>query len=206
MIFFHLEYTMAENLYSPVEVPESPAKKAKGNLTGIPRIVHDSSADLYNCIQEWNGNHITGVSVINEICNLKITHLNSSNASVAFPAGLEELCNSLEDVCSKLNTVLNKIKEVKNHYEGLMKLNEMKNINTPVFTTWRVQEFVELSSKILSMYDKELQMKLYIKENIAHTKYEENLLLYQTIWVQQPYIENLDLQVEAMLKETTLRQ
>lgn len=65
---------------------------------------------------------------------------------------------------------------------------------------------VELSSKILSMYDKELQMKLYIKENIAHTKYEENLLLYQTIWVQQPYIENLDLQVEAMLKETTLRQ
>ncbi|XP_073980902.1 uncharacterized protein isoform X3 [Rhodnius prolixus] len=141
MIFFHLEYTMAENLYSPVEVPESPAKKAKGNLTGIPRIVHDSSADLYNCIQEWNGNHITGVSVINEICNLKITHLNSSNASVAFPAGLEELCNSLEDVCSKLNTVLNKIKEVKNHYEGLMKLNEMKNINTPVFTTWRVQEF-----------------------------------------------------------------
>uniref|UniRef100_A0A224XKI6 Putative cyclin-dependent kinase 2-interacting protein n=1 Tax=Panstrongylus lignarius TaxID=156445 RepID=A0A224XKI6_9HEMI len=202
----NLETEKVVQRYTPVEVQDSPAKKQKGNLTGTPRIVHDSSADLYNHIQEWNGAHLTGVSVINEICNGKIIHLNSTNVTSVYPPGLEELCNHLQDVCNKLIAVVHNIKEVKNHLEGLMKLNEMKNIVSPVFTTWQIQEYVELSTKIYDMYAKELKMKHYIKENIGHAKYEENVLLYQTIWVQQPYIENLDLLIEAMLKETSLRQ
>ena len=52
-------------------VQESPLSK-QGNLTGTPRKIRDSAADLYNYIQTWNGHHIQGVAILSQIMEFKL--------------------------------------------------------------------------------------------------------------------------------------
>ncbi|KAK9511906.1 hypothetical protein O3M35_000467 [Rhynocoris fuscipes] len=189
----------------PYDVFESPQKQ--GNLTGPPRIVRDSIADLYNYIQEWNGEHLKGMALISEICSIKIWHLNKSKfIKNDYPAGLQDYFDRFQEIYNSMELIVSNLKKITNHLEGVMKLYEMKKIITPIFNSWTIQEYVTMSKNVCKMYEEELQLKLYIKENIGHSSSVENVLLYQTIWVQQPYIDKLDLQIEAMLKETSLRQ
>lgn len=58
-------------------VRESPVNKTlhRGNLTGNPRKVRDSAADIYNLIQEWNNHIIAGSEILLKINSLKCDSL-----------------------------------------------------------------------------------------------------------------------------------
>ena len=53
------------------------------------------------------------------------------------------------------------------------------------------------------MYQKELELKKSIAENICHGKDRNTVMFYIASWVHQPYIEDTSkLLVESMLLET----
>ncbi|KAF6204570.1 hypothetical protein GE061_018730 [Apolygus lucorum] len=55
------------NPFSPVKVADSPCHSQKGNLTGSPRKVKDSVADIFNSIQKWNNLHVDGLVLLRRI-------------------------------------------------------------------------------------------------------------------------------------------
>ena len=44
----------------------------QGNLTGSLRKVKDSVADIHNLVLKWNNHNIEGLTVIEEIANIKL--------------------------------------------------------------------------------------------------------------------------------------
>lgn len=65
----------------------------------------------------------------------------------------------------------------------------------------------ETVKMIADSYEKELSLKCHIKENVAHATDEANLMFFTASWTHQPYLNSaqLDVQLEAMLKETGFR-
>lgn len=56
---------------------------------------------------------------------------------------------------------------------------------------------------VLDAYESEFNLKVYIKENVAHATTEANLMFFIASWVHQPYIDSsVDISVETLLKET----
>lgn len=56
---------------------------------------------------------------------------------------------------------------------------------------------------ITTAYIKELDLKIHIKENVAHSTTAANLMFFVASWVHQPYIDSsVNVSLEALLKET----
>ena len=56
-------------------VQESPVKTDGRNLTGNPRKVRDSAAEIHHLIQEWNKNLISGSNVLSNLSGLKLAKM-----------------------------------------------------------------------------------------------------------------------------------
>uniref|UniRef100_A0A1B6GKZ2 Cyclin-dependent kinase 2-interacting protein n=1 Tax=Cuerna arida TaxID=1464854 RepID=A0A1B6GKZ2_9HEMI len=198
-----------EDKLSPVLVRESPVNKTpqRGNLTGNPRKIRDSAADLYNLIQEWNNYHIKGSEILTKIHLLKnnsIKEDGNSQPKPTYPDGLQELCDDLNNHCTLMSKVVERMLTTKTEVGGVVKLETLRNSSdSPMFLTWPADRFDETWSLITNAYETELALKIYIKENVAHTTTEANLMFLLAAWAHQPYVETgVDVALEALLKET----
>ncbi|XP_014242463.1 cyclin-dependent kinase 2-interacting protein [Cimex lectularius] len=192
--------------YSPVVVHESPSWTQK-NLTGIARQLKDNSADLYNCVQRWNQHHLAGMKVLNNIRDLKCSAIEKKAENLdLYPEGLQKLCYTLSDLFDQMSEEVNLLKVINKQYEALQKLQDLKENYEPVFMTWQLHHFVEVSRDVAESYEKQLELNNYTKENIAFSTNPDSIDFYRISWLYQPLIdENLDFQIESLLKETGLK-
>lgn len=192
--------------FSPVTVQESPVKSGGRNLTGNPRKVRDSAAEIHNLIQEWNKNLVSGASVLSSLSGMKLAKIKSNpeNESEQYSDDMQQLCDTLDGVFKNMENVVNRLGEIKNELSCLLKLHIMQGASQdPPFLTWPMEKFAEVSGRISDAYKKQLEVAKYVKENIAHCATKENLMFYVAIWVHEPYIESsLKVLLEAMLTET----
>lgn len=192
--------------FSPVTVQESPVKPGGRNLTGNPRKVRDTAAEIHNLIQDWNRNLVSGASILSNLSGVKLSKIKSNpeNESEQYSEEIQQLCNTLDGVFKNMEIVVNRLGEIKKELTSLCKLQAMQSASRePLFLTWPVEKFAEVSTKISDSYKKQLEVAKYVKENIAHCQTKENLMFYVAIWVHEPYIESsLKVLLEAMLTET----
>ncbi|XP_076305836.1 cyclin-dependent kinase 2-interacting protein [Tachypleus tridentatus] len=219
--------------FSVVQVGRSPSCIA--NLTGTPRKVKDSCADIYNLIQKWNCLNCTGIEILKKIANSKIqfiggekyidtydTYLTNSEGAGDFPVGLEDLCDLLLETHQQMEEVVSKLGKITHQLENLCRLTEIqksthKNISeevnkntevtdTPLFLTWNVQHFYQSARDLFCQYQKELKVKKCVVEEVAHLHERDTLMFFVSSWTYQPYIEDSSqLIVESMVVETGLR-
>lgn len=62
----------------------------------------------------------------------------------------------------------------------------------------------ETFNDIIDSFQKELVVKYSVKDDVAHCKNKESLMVYLATWMYQPFL-SCDLLVESLLLETGLR-
>ncbi|XP_013778818.1 cyclin-dependent kinase 2-interacting protein-like [Limulus polyphemus] len=219
--------------FSVVQVGRSPSYT--GNLTGTPRKVKDSCADIYNLIQKWNCLNCTGTEILKKIANSKIqfiegeryidthnTYVTSSEGAGDFPVGLEDLCDLLLQTHQQMKETVSKLEKITRQLENLCRLTEMQKsthknvseevnkdpeiIDAPLFLTWSMRSFYQNAQDLLRQYQKELKVKRCVVEEVAHLHERDALMFFVSSWTYQPYIEDSSqLIVESMVVETGLR-
>lgn len=118
-------------------------------------------------------------------------------------------CNRLSDIVGKMRKVADKMEAIAILFKGIAELECHKaEVDTQaegpiLFQTWTVSEFEHATVDILDMYQKELELKQLIVENVCHTDDRNTIMFYTAAWVHQPYIDcSGTLLVESMLTET----
>ncbi|KAI5732505.1 hypothetical protein M8J76_001094 [Diaphorina citri] len=181
-----------------ISVPSTHIPKVLGNLTGNHRIVRDCVADIYNAIQQWNKHFLRGVDILSEIKTVKFDAIDSNEI---YRDSLQQSCLSLEEVLGSMSSIIDLLGTYLNTMIGVGKL--LPSSNEILFSTWRFSTFVQVTHLVLSSYEKEFQLKTYIKEHVAHVKDKNSVAFYFITWVNEAFIsEDLSVQMEAMLVET----
>ncbi|KAG7200313.1 hypothetical protein KM043_017777 [Ampulex compressa] len=185
---------MQKNSYSLIQSPPARLSEAK-NLTGITRHVKDLAAIIHANIQEWNSNHLRGLTLLKNIVE---EHDGESCSQV-----LQELCDKLEAVCNALDDIVNNFKEVVHQIKVTICLHKSPN---KLFTTWPIEKFDDIARLIYEAYLHEASIKRQILENILHDDVEVFKMLYLATWVHQPSIPiTLTMHLESLLTEVGYR-
>ncbi|KAJ8926131.1 hypothetical protein NQ315_009988 [Exocentrus adspersus] len=169
--------------YSPLTLPQSPAAgSTQKNLTGLPRVARDIVTDLYNLIQHWNDNHVTGAKIVKEIAVLK------ANRTKSYPPQLEEYTNQLFNVIQILESY-------KERFEGIItqiKAFEKLRVNDdPLFISLDTSALTNAIVSVAEAYIGELKFKELVFENIAHSKNDREALAYATCWTHQKHLYSI---------------
>ncbi|XP_017776769.1 PREDICTED: cyclin-dependent kinase 2-interacting protein-like [Nicrophorus vespilloides] len=189
----------ANSNFSPVILPKSPAAASPHkNLTGLPRVARDIAADLYNNIQKWNEQHLTGSKVVQNIATVK------ADSEVLYPEDLEEQMKMLFDIVQNLSIYSNALVFLSSQMQALVKLHKEK---TPLFISLTVEQLADLVKSISDAYKTEFVAKQYILENIAHSKSKQEIMFFASSWNYQRNItNNIHLKLETILTETGHRK
>ena len=203
----------------------------KGQLTGIPRQIKDSVADIYNCVQKWKKINLNGFGKLKEVCDLKLALLISLNPSEQlhllekhkYSEELNAACNELVEIFLKIEEVVTELSKITGKFTKLLELasfnctlgNDSNNIP---FTGWPISQFAQYAEEISDMFCKELSVKRCIVESAAHVDHIKNsddivflsescrdiLMTYTSCWLHEPYINEttLDILIEGLLFET----
>ncbi|XP_013404602.1 cyclin-dependent kinase 2-interacting protein [Lingula anatina] len=207
------------SLFSPIQVCPTRSPQA-GNLTGSARKVKDSAADWHNHVQSWNALSSKGMSIINKIANLKLETIFNSTSSAddeedsvtrntfSMPEELETWCKALDTVLEGMNKIVKKLEIVTAALKGVRDLEWHRCVGgaEPLFQTWPIEEFYNASEELLAMFNRELELKTTIVQNVAHVQNRETLMFYTSAWLHQPYIDkNADILIQSMVVETGFR-
>uniref|UniRef100_UPI00398F861E cyclin-dependent kinase 2-interacting protein n=1 Tax=Pristiophorus japonicus TaxID=55135 RepID=UPI00398F861E len=192
----------------------------KTDSTNSARKIKDNAADWHNFMLKWETLNDTGFSIANKIVNIKLsnqreseafevedTSVNCGKASFQYNKELEECCTELLNVLDKMIKVALKMERLSATMKGIHDLDNYQYGETgrelPLFHTWPTKYFYEISVQLSEMYNKELQLKSVIVQEIAHTSSCDLMMMQLSAWLYQPYIEEkARLLIESMLLET----
>ncbi|VEN49906.1 unnamed protein product [Callosobruchus maculatus] len=185
--------------FTPVKVHQSPiaSPSSQKNLTGVPRVVRDLAADLYNTIQKWNRIHIRGALLCKQIAICK------ADQPSEYSPELEILTNDLYECVEELRPIKETLERTMKQGEAMKKL---QNNTTPVFFGHDIDGLVEIVNYIGKAYVKEYSVKQTVLENIAHTKTKDEVMFFATYWTLQTNVDDIvSLKLETLLTETCHR-
>uniref|UniRef100_A0A672RBW4 Cyclin-dependent kinase 2 interacting protein n=1 Tax=Sinocyclocheilus grahami TaxID=75366 RepID=A0A672RBW4_SINGR len=179
-------------------------RKKKGNLKKRARKLKDDAADWHNLILKWERLN-EGSTIATKIVNQGVSKKSDLEPDVVMEGGslaaghfsenlkqsnqeLEEECVELQDVVDKMVTFCRTSKHTVKDGEDAFRFGE-KGRAAPLFHTWSTHQFVEVSSKLYESYKQELALKTILRE-LAHTANADLSMVYLSLWLYQPYIED----------------
>lgn len=204
--------TAKDVTFSPVPVSDRSASSSKGNLTGIPRKIKDSCADIYNLSQRWDTLRVNGAVLLNKIAAAKLKSLQAEQASdekASEEDKLLELCSVFLDVWTDMEQQVAKMTGIVNSLAAVVDLHNtsssLRGDDIP-FATWPVERFYETIRDVVEAHAKELGVKKCIVEEAAMQTDEKTLSFYVTTWTYQAYIDGeTQLSLEALVREVGLK-
>ncbi|XP_030071132.1 cyclin-dependent kinase 2-interacting protein [Microcaecilia unicolor] len=189
-------------------------------LSVSARKIKDNAADWHNLIQKWDSLNDSGFNIANKIVNMKMnTHFidtkleihcdNSSAQSGNICSNNEELqqcCTELLHSLEKMGKIQMKMAKLSSTFKGICDLQTYQHGDiqrTPLFHTWPIPYFYEISLKMSEMYKQEWLLKEIIMQELAHNTDQDLMMVYLSAWLHQPYLENnIRVLLESMLLET----
>ncbi|XP_035388591.1 cyclin-dependent kinase 2-interacting protein isoform X1 [Electrophorus electricus] len=120
---------------------------------------------------------------------------------------LQAECTNLQNIVNKMAHILSKMEKMVSAGRGMCELEKFqygaKGRPAPLFQTWSMQQFAEVSSRLYDVYKQELALKQTILQELAHTTNMDLSMVYLSSWLYQPYIEDSSkLLLESLLIET----
>ncbi|RZC38101.1 uncharacterized protein BDFB_006101, partial [Asbolus verrucosus] len=168
-------------------VPESPAAASpQKNLTGLPRVVRDLVADVYNNIQKWNDLHIKGANIVKQVASLK------SNNPKDFSLDLEEFMNELYTTVQALRHYKDALLSFTSQMKALPKLQKESE---QLFISLSARSMSNLVEEISKAYEAEFGVKELVLENIAHSKNKDEAMFLAALWTYQHKIPDKNNQI-----------
>ena len=189
----------------------------KGQLTGIPRQIKDSVADLYNNVQQWIKLNAIGFEQLTKLSDIKLALIGPSSEFCKVYEGKESMyrySDDLDKICHDLVFTFKKMEIIASELTAIVlkfqKLSELAVFNSNLgndsneipFLTWPIQRFIVYAKDIAEMFNKELSVKKCIVESAAHVdhkqlsedvetvreKSRDILMTYSSCWLHEPYI------------------
>ncbi|KAJ7990939.1 hypothetical protein DPEC_G00292080 [Dallia pectoralis] len=204
----------------------TPGRRSQSAVTGSARKVKDNAADWHNLILKWDRLNDEGTTIANNIVNLGLSKEISSHEKMqvtmesqesSSPSGpdkaiensseLEEMCNNLLGIVDKMTRIVSKMEKFVSSERGIIDLETFQygpgGRQTPLFQTWPVSQFADVSSKLYEAYSQELTLKRAILQELAHTTNPDLTMVYMSCWLHQPYVDDsAKLLLETLLLET----
>ena len=138
---------------------ESPGSSSN-NLTGLPRLIRDLVADVYNTIQKWNDCHIQGSNLAKQILNYV------ANNKIKLTDELDCLMRQLEDTFLQISAHENMLQSFPSQ---LNSVNKLHGSIEPIFISLSLRQLSNLVQEISSAYKRELQVRLMLNCNCRRT-------------------------------------
>ncbi|XP_065832889.1 cyclin-dependent kinase 2-interacting protein-like isoform X2 [Oscarella lobularis] len=185
----------------------------------LQRKIRDSCATLYDCRQKWTKSNVKGVSVVNDLINLKLRAKYVESDDLGILSELEgfryefsaKLMEKIEESYETLRQILaTLIRLLTGQMQALTVLvwNNFKENSAVVapFETLTANQFSTKFESICEAFISELSVKKCIVENLLATDNYDTLTLYLTTWLHEPYIgESVQINLEALILETKLK-
>ncbi|CAH1975406.1 unnamed protein product [Acanthoscelides obtectus] len=185
--------------FAPVKLHQSPiaSPNSQKNLTGVPRVVRDLAADLYNNVQKWNNLHIRGAQLCKQIAICK------TDKPFEYSPELETLTNNLYECVDELTPIKETFEMIIKQAEAMKKLQKTPE---PVFFGHKMEGLVEMVHYVANAYVAEYSVKQTVLENIAHTQSKDEVMFFATFWTLQTNVDDrVTLKLESLLTETCHR-
>lgn len=163
------------------------------NLTGLPRVVKDITADIFNTIQKWNQSYLLGCDIVNNIANIK-------EGIKGFSEEIDKLLEQLFGVVENMRAHSKIISSCVTKLGAVSRLNQE---NSVLFSTATVTDISSLINDISSAYESELKVKVFVLENMGYAKDKNKVWYFVTAWTCEKYInDEINAKLEALLTET----
>lgn len=168
---------------------DSPYPPAGVNLTGLPRRIKDSCADIYNASKRWEKCKLQGVRTMRRIAAIK-------SEDTTDELKLDEVCTDLIHVVEDLAKVVDTIISVRKNFEALVKINLLKsstdnnNIReTDIpFLTYSVNKYLELILLVEKAYAKELELKKTLIKRVPLQNKQALFTFINVTWLHDAFI------------------
>lgn len=170
---------------------DSPYSPVGVNLTGLPRRVKDSCADLYNnACTRWERAKLQGARTIREIIVLK-------GGETPDEAKLDELCENLLKIMDDLARIVDSISSVRKNFEALLKIYRVKasvdsdtmaNSNVP-FLSYTLEKYLEMIRSIEEPYIQELKFKRNLIKRVPLQNNQAICTFINVCWLHDPLID-----------------
>ncbi|EEC00219.1 cyclin-dependent kinase 2-interacting protein, putative [Ixodes scapularis] len=203
--------------------PISDRTPSKTNLTGIPRKIRDSCADMYNIVQKWDKLNVDGTVLLSRIATAKLKRYSLVSLETSESGGeaedvniraekLSELCSMLLDVWTEMECQVAKASAIVENLAATAELHSRRissasgDTEDILFLTWPVDRFYEVARQVVATYAKELGVKKCLVEEVATVADSKTLSFYVAAWSYQAYVDdNCRLSLEALVHEVGLK-
>lgn len=189
-------------------VTDSPAliKSQRIDNIGIRQRLRAIAKNLIENYRKWKAAHRRGITLCKAIEKCKSRAIKSFNDAdntdtkavdrTLYPAELKPLCDKLKVITTIFNDVLTSAKESKRQIDAFIKLGGPNVFSECqlVFRTWKCDTLQKNVYKICESYENEYKAKIRVMENIAHARYDEDLVMLVAVWEYQKHV-NADLHI-----------
>ena len=196
----------------------------KGQLTGIPRQIKDSVADIYNNVQKWKKLNAQGFEQLTRVCDLKLAmfvpiepfeQLELKQTPVyRYSEKLNTACQHLVITLNSIQAIASSFCEIAAKFNKLTKLASFNSSiddepNNIPFISWPMEQFASHAQEISDVFANELLVKQCIVESAAHVDHGKTtddvaqlshecrdiLMTYSSCWLHEPYVNENSLDV-----------
>lgn len=185
--------------------------------------VRKCCVNWHESVQKWDNTNGTALELATKIVNVQLQKA-SEEQNESHPFGNpnfvsdsnDELVNDKEklvQIFDAMKQIQEKMKSLSSNFEAISSLHQMKegesNKGQPIFETWPLENYVNLSKELAEMFEKEICLKerlvgMLIRE--AKSEDRSKLMSCLAMWLHQPYLKDEYRQeLELMLLETGLR-
>lgn len=191
----------------------SPYPPAGVNLTGLPRRVKDSCADVYNsACTRWEKTKLQGARIIRRIAALKYDDTPDETR-------LCELCDDLVKTMDDLSKHVDTISSVRKNFEALVKIHQRKAVTMTVtaaavgddhqdssdnvpFLSYTLDKYLEMIRTVEQSYVRELELKRSLIKRVPLQNRQALFVFVTVCWLHDPLIdENVMRTVLALVAE-----
>lgn len=152
---------------------------------------------------KWEAAQLRGTTLCSIIESLKKPALEDKSSSVAtamplYPIELKMPCSKLKVITSIFEDVIDNASESTRQLEAIRRLAQIQDnfsdSDVLKLKTWTISNVIKHVIQLLDAYKQELELKLSVMENIAHSRSSEELVLHSCVW-QFPCFVNDDIKV-----------
>ncbi|KAL9953864.1 hypothetical protein ACROYT_G041337 [Oculina patagonica] len=202
----------------------SPKSSPSRNLSDVAKRLRDCCANWHEHVHKWSKLNELGTSVANKLVNLQLQkeyHTDEETTTVALSSDqdsafklqeetmkasqeLSRIYGSLADLHTKMEALVQNFHAIRN-LQALQKNSEDSSGNQ-IFNTWTIEQFCDVSQRLLDSFSKELSLKEKLVMEFAHCRNRDELMVYLSLWLHEPLLDSEnDILLESMLIETELR-
>lgn len=203
----------------------SPKLSPNRNLSDVAKRLRDCCATWHEHVNKWSKLNELGISLANKLVNLQLQkeYCNSAveESTTLTPANDQDSAFKLQEEIAKASQELSRIygslaelhtkmEALVQNFQAVRKLQAIQRNNVngsdgQIFNTWTIENFCDASQRLLDTYTRELSLKERLVTEFTYCKNRDQLMVYLSLWLHEPLLNDDDVLLESMLIETDLR-